>query len=464
MSLPQFSIIVAVDSENGISKHGEIPWDSKDDMTFFKNTTKGNGRNAVIMGRKTWETIGAPLEGRTNVIISSNMNPVDYPTLKIAKSFKDALQMIGSVDNYEDVFVMGGEQVYNEAIADYLYLCKRIYVTKFKKNYMCDQFFPFDVVSKFKTEKEPANTSTYIRYVYTPQISHDEYKFLELLKKVRDFGDNRADRTGKGTVSLFGERMEFDISERIPILTTKKIFHEMIIEELLFFLSGKTDTKILESKNVKIWKDNTSAEFIKNRGLEYNEGDMGPAYGYQWRHWGLKYEGCDKVPGLGEGGIDQIKKIVDGIRNEPFSRRHILTSYNVSQLDEMVLEPCHLLAQFYVSSDRKYLDCQLYQRSADMFLGVPFNIASYSILTYMIAHVCGLLPRKFIHVMGDTHIYRDHLTQVNTQLKRTPWPFPKLIFRDTLRLKEIDDFTSDSFYIQGYRDRHWSIINAKMAI
>lgn len=464
MALAPFSIIVAIDAGNGISKNGEIPWNSKEDMKFFRDMTKGKGRNAVIMGRVTYESIPEefrPLENRKCIIISRTWRQETHPEISVYPSLSEALAGVGSsINSYDDVFIAGGEQIYNEAMRDFLYLCKKIYVTKFKNDYTCDQHFPYEKVKDMKQFADPVKTRDYCRYTYVPVEKHDEYQYLELLQKIKDEGEAKPDRTGIGTKSIFGARMEFDMRDRLPILTTKRVFYESVIKELLFFISGKTDTRILADQNVKIWEGNTSTAFLKDRGLPYNEGDMGPLYGYQWRHWGAEYKGCDEDY-TGQG-VDQLKNLIENIRKDPHSRRHILSAWNVGQLDQMALLPCHVLAQFNVSGDRKWLDCQLYQRSGDMFLGVPFNITSYALLTAMIAHITNLKPRKLVHIIGDAHIYNNHGDAVSRQLRRTPRPFPRLSFREASRLHEIDDFTFTSFIVEAYNS--WPAIKADMAI
>lgn len=467
--LTPFSIIVAVDGGNGIAKMndeaqvGEIPWNSRSDMQFFRDTTMGRGKNVVIMGRVTYESIPPdyrPLSGRRCIVISRTWKQEDHPNISICNSLLEALKTVGgNIKNYDEVFIAGGEQIYNEAISNFMYLCKRIYVTKFKTDYDCDQFFPWTAVKDYPFFQDPQKTMDFVRYFIAPNVVHGEYEYLNALKYITEKGEARPDRTGVGTTSVFGMRMEYDISERLPVLTTKRISTNNILRELLFFISGKTNTKILEEQKCNIWKANTSREFLDSVGLDYEEGDAGCFYGYQWRHWGAEYKGMDKDY---EGkGIDQLATLIKNIREEPHSRRHILSAWNVSQLKEMCLPPCHMMCQFYVSGDRKYLDCQLYQRSMDSFLGAPYNITFYSILTYMIAHITNLKPRKFVHVTGDTHIYSNHGDQVRKQLGRTPHPFPILKFRSAMKLKEIDDFSFDSFIIEGYSS--WPTISAPMA-
>lgn len=460
--LSRFSIIVAIDHLHGIAKDGTMPWHSSSDMKFFRDATVGSRKNnAVIFGRKTYETIPPnfrPLEHRSCYVISRSWLQEDFREVKVCESIKDALQKV-CTRKYDEVFVAGGEQIYREIIENYLYLCDKIYVTKFKNDFACDQFFPWDEVKDLPRFKDTEITKDYNRHFISPNVNHEEYQYLNLLSKILDKGEPKKDRTGVGCNFLFGNNsFTFDISERIPIITTKKVNYKSVIEELLFFISGNTNTNNL---NTKIWKGNTSRDFLDSKGLlDYTEGDMGPGYSFQWRHWGANYTGCEDD--YTDQGIDQLQNLIDGIRNNPESRRHILSSWNVSQLNEMALPPCHCLAQFSVSGDSRHLDCQLYQRSADMFLGVPFNIASYSILTYMIAHITNLKPRYFHHVFGDAHIYNNHEKQVIKQLKRTPFPFPRLSFRKPAKLRNIDDFDMSSFIIEDYES--WEPITAKMAV
>jgi thymidylate synthase/dihydrofolate reductase len=464
MALARFSIIVAVDGGNGIAKKGDIPWTSSEDMKFFRGTTIGKGKNVVVMGRITYESIPEtrrPLANRKCVVISRTWKQEDHPEIGVYPSLIDALAGIGALTaGHDEVFIAGGEQLYSEAIKDFMYLCNKIYVTKFKTDYGCDQFFPYDTIKDIPQAADPVKTRDYIRYTFIPKFEHDEYQYLNLLKEVAQTGEAKPDRTGVGTRSIFGAHMVFDIRDRIPVLTTKRIFYEVIIKELLFFISGKTDTRILSSQGVKIWEGNTKEKVLKELGLPWNEGDFGPGYSHQWRHYGAEYTGCD-TDYTGKG-LDQLQNLIDGLRNDPHSRRHIITAWNPSQISQMALAPCHLLAQFNVSGDGRWLDCQLYQRSGDLFLGVPFNITSYALLTTMIGHVTGLRPRKFIHTIGDAHIYNNHGEQVKRQLGRCPRPFPRLSFREATRIHEIEDFTSNSFIIEGYSS--WPTISAEMAV
>ncbi len=250
-------------------------------------------------------------------------------------------------------------------------------------------------------------------------------QYLDLMRHVRDHGIRKEDRTGTGTVSVFGYQMRFDLSRGFPVVTTKKLHLRSIIHELLWFLQGDTNIRYLRENGVSIW-DEWADE----------NGDLGPVYGYQWRSW----------PTSNGGSIDQISQLVEQIRNNPDSRRLMVSAWNPADVDAMALPPCHCLFQFYVAEGR--LSCQLYQRSADIFLGVPFNIASYALLTQMIAQVTGLEPGDFVHTFGDAHLYSNHLQQVETQLAREPLPLPSMKLNP--EVKSLFDFRYEDFELVGY--------------
>lgn len=275
-----------------------------------------------------------------------------------------------------------------------------------------------------------------------------------MCRYILEHGEDRSDRTGTGTRSVFGYQTRYDLREGFPLLTTKKMYLRPIAEELLWFIKGDTNIKYLVDRNVKIWNEWPYEDFKKSEDFngetleEFVEkiknddefakkhGNLGPVYGAQWRNFNNE-------------GTDQLMKLIDSLKNNPFSRRHIISAWNPSQVDEMALPPCHTLMQFYVSSDQKYLSCQLYQRSADTFLGVPFNIASYALLTCMLAQVCGYEPKEFIHTIGDAHIYKDHFDVVKTQIEREPLSLPHLVLN-----KDIDnlfDFKIEDIKLEGYQ-------------
>jgi thymidylate synthase len=262
-------------------------------------------------------------------------------------------------------------------------------------------------------------------------VSAGEQQYLDLLAQVLERGARKSDRTGTGTLSLFGAQMRFDLAASFPLLTTKKLHTKSIVYELLWFLRGDTNVRWLQERGVTIWDEWADAA-----------GELGPVYGHQWRHW--------KTPDGRE--IDQLAQVVKSIREKPDSRRHIVTAWNPADVDRMALPPCHALFQFYVADGR--LSCQLYQRSADLFLGVPFNIASYALLTLMIAQVTGLAAGEFVHTLGDAHLYLNHVEQAREQLARAPRPFPRVKLNPAV--KDLFAFRYEDFSIEGY-DPHPAI-------
>jgi thymidylate synthase len=286
---------------------------------------------------------------------------------------------------------------------------------------------------------------------------HPEHQYLNLIKNIIDTKSKRDDRTGTGTLSQFGAMMRFPLQDSFPLLTTKRVFFRGVAEELLFFIKGDTNTNHLVEKGVKIWEGNTSREFLDKRGLKDKEvGDMGPMYGFQLRHWGAEYENMSTD--YTSKGIDQLKECIKLIKEEPTSRRIVMSMWNVSDLEKGVLAPCHILVQFFVNDGE--LSCLMYQRSADLGLGVPFNIASYALLTCIIAHSLGLKLGDFVHSLGDAHVYLTHIEPLKKQLEREPKPFPKLNFK--CEPKDVFDYTMDDFEIVGYEP--WPTIKMDMAI
>lgn len=279
-------------------------------------------------------------------------------------------------------------------------------------------------------------------------------QYLDMCKYVMENGEDRDDRTGTGTRSIFGYQTRYNLLDGFPLITTKKMFLRPIAEELLWFIKGDTNIKYLVDRNVRIWnewpyedykkhpdyKGETIEEFVEKIKTDdefaKKHGDLGPVYGAQWRNFNNE-------------GIDQLAKLVDSLQNNPFSRRHIISAWNPAQVDNMALPPCHSFLQFYVSADKKYLSCQLYQRSADIFLGVPFNIASYALMTAMLAQSCGYIAKEFIHTIGDAHIYKDHFDVIHEQISREPLPKCKLVLNS--EVKSIFDFKIEDIKIENYQ-------------
>ena len=484
----RFSIIVATDGNSGIGKKEDdtyfIPWRSRIDMKYFKNVTEKSEtgkRNAIIVGRNTYFTLPKKngicmLYNRLNIVLTSQPDKIpNHENVKTSDSLDNALMLCQKEKNIDKVFVIGGSNVYKEALEspklEYIYWNLIINNIHSKPNI----FFPMtfeQAVEKFEYDKMYnlnliANTEVVFRRLKIKNENLDEKNYLKLLEKIYNIGDFRQTRNAK-TKSLFGERLEFDLKDKFPLITTKKMFLRGIFEELLWFLRGDTDSKILEAKKVKIWKFNTTKEFIDDMGLSYREGDIGNMYGFQWKHNGAEYNGCDN--NYTGKGFDQIKYCLDLLKKDKYSRRIIMTTYSPYNAHQGVLYPCHgLMTQWYVREENNinYLSCHMYQRSADMFLGVPFNISSYSLLTYMFCNVLNnsedydgleFKPDKLVISFGDLHIYEQHFEQVNEQIKRLPFNFPKLKIKK--ELSNLTDFEWSDILIENYN--HYSSIKGMM--
>lgn len=455
-------------------------------MEHFKRVTlSGSGTNAVIMGRKTWESIPSkfrPLAGRTNVVLTRQTTG-EYPSdVLVASSLEHAVEQLNAREDIGAIFCIGGAQVYKEAIERGL-VNSVIYteVSNFKadEGNKLDAFFPpmlepeWECCPYIDEEEDKENESRdgideksglsykflkYTRIPQGPEINPEEMQYLKLCQEIIDHGSQRGDRTGTGTLSIFGTQLRFSLRDgTLPLLTTKRTFWRGVAEELLWFISGNTNANELAAKNIHIWDGNGSREFLDSRGLKDREvGDLGPVYGFQWRHFGAKY--VNMHTDYTGKGVDQLAECIDKIKNNPNDRRIVMSAWNPADLDEMALPPCHMFCQFYVANGE--LSCQMYQRSADMGLGVPFNIASYALLTHLVAQVCGLKPGDFVHTIGDSHVYLNHVDALKEQLKREPRAFPKLKINPDK--KDIDSFCFDDFEVIGYKPH--KPIKMKMAV
>jgi dihydrofolate reductase/thymidylate synthase len=466
-----------------IGQNNELLFKLKGDMTFFRKITTGSlspssklNCNIVLMGRKTYDSLPEncrPLKDRINIVLTRNKelikkSPVPE-NLLLTKDvyFTDDLTFEKVYKKYNpNVFVIGGSELYNKFLgrADKLYLT----VVEAKLNVIPDAFMDYldsrySLVSfseKFVETSSNSNTQTIsyrILYYINTGNKSNEYEYLDLARRILNKGNTRSDRTGTGTVSIFGNQMRFDISKTIPLLTTKRVPFVMTVEELLWFCRGDTDATILQKKGIKIWDGNTSREFLDNRGLkDYPEGTIGPQYGFLWRFFGADYSpefrDTSKIDMSSVGGFDQLKNVEHLLKTDPFSRRIMISAWNPAQLHEQALPSCHVLIQFYVEeiNKEKYLSCQFYMRSNDLFLGNPVNIASYSILTYILAKKCGMKPKELIYTCGDTHIYANHLQQIEEQIKRIPRPFPKLHLSKSVETKDWKDLSIEDFELIGY--------------
>lgn len=439
------NIIVAFAKHNfGIGANNSLPWNLPEDLNYFKKITHGS---AVIMGRKTWESLPRrPLPGRCNIVITSGAKPDKMPENTV---FTNMARIDEHISGANNVFVIGGAAIYKH----FMTRANKIYATIINNKFdNCDTFFPTEEFQHFNileySEIINENGISYRHVVYTrTDVAHDEHKYLNLLTTVVNEGKMRPNRTGTDAISIFGHTMKFNITNTIPLLTTKFVPVRLIIEELLFFLRGDTDSKKLNAVGVKIWNVNTTREFLDSRGLnDYDVGLMGPMYGYNWRHFGAQYDPTGATPAA---GFDQLNALIDGLINDPYSRRHLLTTYDPSTVSKCVLAPCHgIVTQFYV--DDGFLHCSTYCRSSDTFLGLPFNIASYAILTQLIAKKCGYSAGDLTITTGDTHLYANHITPYETQIVRNPLPFPKLVISDAVVEKKWEDIVATDFDIVAY--------------
>ncbi|GAB2267329.1 Bifunctional dihydrofolate reductase-thymidylate synthase 1 [Dionaea muscipula] len=503
-----YQVIVAATREMGIGKDGKLPWRLPSDLKFFKditsNTLDPRKKNAVIMGRRTWESIPLkfrPLPGRLNVVLTRSWttndigNPEDVLT---CRSIDSALELLAARPyclSIEKVFVIGGGQILREALNGAS--CDAVHITEIETNIECDTFIPaidalvfqpwyaslpvvengirFAFVTYVRVRSNMAenggqNNGSMMDskrskfqiqdFSFLPRMiaeRHEEYMYLQLVKEILSNGNLKDDRTGTGTLSKFGCQMRFNLRKSFPLLTTKRVFWRGVVGELLWFISGSTNAKVLQDKGIHIWDGNASKSYLDSIGLtDREEGDLGPVYGFQWRHFGARYTTMH-ADYTGQG-VDQLMEVIHKIKNNPDDRRIILSAWNPSDLKLMALPPCHMSAQLYVANGE--LSCQMYQRSADMGLGVPFNIASYALLTCMIAHVCDLLPGDYIHVIGDAHVYSTHINPLQEQLQNLPKPFPVLKIHP--EKKNIDSFVETDFKLVGYDPHHK--IEMKMAL
>ena len=452
------NLIVAIDETYGISKHGQIPWNIPIDRRTFARITKDN---PVVMGYNTWLSLpNRPLKGRVNVVFSRN-HTIDDDDVIVVKNKEEFFKL-----SLPNAFIIGGKQIYDLFI-DYIDFS---YVSVIHGDFKCDVKFDRIVeIRKELVERKLFEDENHVGMTIEiwrsklPPISLNmiglgkeigEQPYINLIKTILKKGVFRNDRTGTGTISVFSpEDVRFDLeNDIVPLITTKYVPYKTVIKELLWFIKGQTDAKILQRENVHIWDKNSSESFLKDHGLEYEEGVLGPVYGWQWRRSGAEYDpryadSNDIVSGGGKHkGFDQISYVIDQIRTNPTSRRIIIDSWAPNQLDQMALPPCHMFAQFYVTGDKK-LSCKLYMRSSDVFLGLPFNIFSYSVLTKMIANECKLPARELIVSFGDAHLYTDHIEQAKTLINRIPYPFPLLIIEKKPFFDlEMNDFKFFNYY------------------
>jgi len=495
MSKP-IACILAIDDNFSIAYvdsttlKSQIPWNFKEDIEYFRkittHTENTEKMNAVVMGRKTWEMIPVkyrPLKNRINVVISSTLVDEKDSGFSIFANSELAIKYLNKLDVVETIFICGGVELYNEYISKscYVYLTKIDY--NFKANLRVNiDLSNYDLVSKSvvngkhgcfrdeasKTSVEITSSKDEVSFnelgicnisfnkYKRKSVNREEEQYLNILRNILTTGHYRQTRNAK-TYSIFGANMEFDLTKGFPLLTTKNVFFRGIFEELKFFLQGKTDSKILEEKGINIWKPNTTREFLDSVELShYKEGDMGSVYGFQWRYFNAKYEGCDHDY-TGQG-IDQFIEVLRLLKTDKYSRRIIMTTYNPSQAKQGVLYPCHGIVTQFVVSGENMLCCSTYIRSNDFILGNPFNIASYALLVHIVCELVNndpsyegvkLIPYKLIINIGDVHVYETHVNVAKEQLLRIPYEFPTLKFNK--KITNIDDLNFEDITIENYK-------------
>ena len=464
------NIILAVDKNGGIGLKNKLPWYISDELKIFKQKTLDS---IVIVGRKTLESLPL-LKDRQIFCITSNTNNIKSKNEVIFcfNYIEEAIEQ--SIKLNKKIFIIGGYQIYNYVFQKLKNIFNfKVHISFIKDSYDCDTYFDLDNLKDFYiSKKEEYELFTHYEMDYQ---KYGEQQYLNLLKDIIQNGERRTGRNGH-VISDFCRHLKFDLRNGYPLLTTKKMFLKGIIEELLFFIRGDTNSKILEEKGINIWKGNTDRKFLDTNGFkDRKEGEMGPMYGSIWRnfnslsnekeksdlqdskHLDFYYKSynkdnmsylTDKIKSI-EFNKDQLKFVINEIKTNPTSRRILMTSFNPSQVNEGVLWPCHsIILQFYVQDG--FLDMFCYNRSNDNFHGTPFNIASTSLLLMIISQITNLIPR-FVNIsQGDSHIYGEHIDAVKEQISRIPYVFPKLILSKFETLEEVEKMTFNDFKLENY--------------
>ena len=428
-----FINIVACDEKFGISKKKSIPWHHPDDLKFFKEKTINN---VVIMGRLTYESLGRNLNDRVNCVISKTME--NKNGVEIFKNPWECVKWCIKYHKNKTFYVIGGGEIYKWFLDNNL--IDEEYITMIEGDYKCDIFYTYNtyntnVISKrikTFTSVDNKNTSNYklrVHYIFHRKfINKEEKNMLNTINYIINNGIIKKDRTGVGTLSSFGHNFRFDLTNNnFPLMTSRKLFFRGIFEELMFYIRGETDTKILSDKGINVWNDNTNRSFLDSRGLiDLPDGDMGHSYGFSFRHFGAEYMNC--YTDYKGKGFDQLYYVINEIKNNPNSRRLIISLWEPNNMHRASLPPCLYQYQFYVSGG--YLSCMMTQRSSDFILAGGWNVATGALFTYLIAYFTGYKPRELIWNIGDIHIYNNGIDSALAQVKRTPNIYPKLFLKN----------------------------------
>ncbi len=456
-------IIVACDEDGGIGRDGKIPWDCPEDLRLFQTKTMGCN---VIVGRKTCSTLPL-LKGRKLYVVTEHNCDAYSQRADVAwcGNLSDALK--ATEESGIMTFVIGGAGIYDQVLNLYPRLVHTVHLTQIAGTHSCDRHFHrLKLRHQFVPIHEEVLSAQAKVVIYRPVTSqprkigvetmshktntHPEKQYLDLVKEVLASGNKRKTRNAE-TRSLFSRHLKYDLRDGFPLVTSRRTFFRGVVAELLFFLSGDTDTSKLEKQGVNIWKGNTSREFLDQSGKpDYPTSMMGPMYGYQWRSFNAQYDENSGRPHTTELGVDQLANIVNLIKTDPMSRRIMMTSFNPSQAEEGVLFPCHsIVTQFYV--DGEFLDMCVYNRSQDLALGVPFNIASSALLLHILAEITGKVARDMTIQMGDVHVYESHVNSLREQLTRTPFSMPVVKLPVLTQLEDLAGLTTKDFSLCDYK-------------
>jgi thymidylate synthase len=413
-----------------------MAWCNKKELGIFKKKTTGK---SVIFGRNTYDNLPVLKDRDVYCLSRDTMYKVRDEDILL-----NNIEEVKEISKFSDVVICGGLEIYKYFLENNL--ISKIYISILNDDYDCDVYFPKKLLDNFVIVRTfVEDTFMHYEMEYSPG---GEIQYLNKLENILINGIEKRGRNGI-TKSVFGEMFKFNLLDGFPLLTTKKMFFRGIVEEFIFFLKGETNTKKLEDKGINIWKGNTDRAFLDSIGKKSRkEGMMGPMYGYQFRSFGAEY---NEDTGLSNNdGIDQLSYVINLIKNEPNSRRMIMTSYNPVQVNDGVLFPCHsLIIQFYVEGD--YLDMYAMSRSADMFLGIPFNIGYYSLFLHTVASITGKIARSVMFTTGDTHIYEEHYKQVKTQINRLCYKFPFFSFRKPVKcLEDLNGLEYNDFILSNY--------------
>ena len=483
MTISLIACVIKLDNQLIIGKSGDLVVNLKEDIKYFKNTTSFVGNapnlpNIVIMGRNTYYSIPShhrPLPNRINFVLTNDKDYLQkYPLPKHKNQLQCNVyfitfnQFVQFYTKYSpNVYVIGGKQIYNLFLNNInpSLVPTKLFITQVAGVKLKDStglinmnHFSYKYHLNGYSTKYTQDSLTYRILFYNFNKNHisAEFEYFKLFKNVLNNGIDRIDRTGTGTKSLFGAQMRFDISTHIPLLTTKQVSFKAIVEELLFFCRGDSDTKILDNKGIHIWNGNTTRQFLDNRNLHhYEPGIMGNMYGWSWRHFGAKYSQAfadtSKCDTTKIGGFDQLENVLHLLKTDPFSRRIYISNLNPSETHNMCLDMCHTYIQFYVTenNNQRFLSAYFTMRSSDS-LAFCYNIVSYTLLVYILALKCDMKPKEIVYNSVDCHIYKNHIDQIQTQMTRIPRPLPSVQLSKTLKIKDWSHMTFQDFDLVGY--------------